>query len=545
MKVFHERNADGTCETGSASTPVSEKSSTKVRENIAAQREVREMDKLNADLEKEEKEEEAEKTRKNVRDSSEDSDWDPSVYGHSKNRLKKRGRPRGRPKSRGTTPRGRQGGRRWIRVKICDTVQEIVEKDGYCPRRVFGARQMHFDWKAQPMKNCFDLKTVHHPPVPIPFPPDILTVFLCANVEGDMRLPPLIVYPSPPSPEVKAANPSLVWETHPEANVTLEVYSKWLETHFAPAVTEYCRENKLEEKVLLLVHPRLLDPLLPPPPTAIKVTRLGPYSTHPFEQGVADAIQSHYNMNLMSQYYKLLFRNEPEKVLRDFWTTCDLKKAITSLSKIWKDVSQRILQDAWQKEWPEGVPPLPPPPPKSVKKKAAPQKKKPKPSSTSRKRPPPLSRSSCSHTNTASHTTELDPLSITPHTSTTTTFHATDNQLNPLFPTSDTLTDTASPHTVELDPLSLTPHTSTYSYNTPSMPTDPPSQMPDVKPTISSLLPAGSFQVPQEVERLLMKATRLALEKDPDLGRSTKLCLGVMKALMAWTDQQQTPPSHL
>lgn len=133
-------------------------------------------------------------------------------------------------------------------------------------------------------------------------------------------------------------------------------------------------------------------------------------------------------------------------------------------------------------------------------------------------------------------------IGISPHTPNTAidvTFHTTNPHSLPSHTSTNTLFHLADPN-----PLSLTPHSSTYSPNTPSMSTDPLSQMPDVKPTLSSLTPVSSSQVHREVERLLIKATLLALEKDPNLGRSTRLGLEVMKALMAWGDQQPTPP-HL
>lgn len=507
---------------------------------------------------------------KKAGDPSEDSDSDSSIESEPEVGSKRRGRPRGRGKSRGTTRRRQQrvsNRRGWFRVKICDTVQEIVEEEGYCPRRVFGARQMHLDWKAQPMKWCFNTKKMNHPSMLIPSPPDILTLFICANVEGDLLLPPLIVDSNPPSPKVQAADPSMMWETHSEASVTTHVFSKWLKIHFAPAVFEYCRKNKLEEKVLLVVHPRLIDPLLPPPPTGVKVTRMVSNHTHPFEHGVTTAIQSQFNMNIMTHYFKLQFQKESEEVLRNYLMGCDLEKAIMNLSHIWKYYRQRLLQEAWKKDWPEGVPPAPPKRPKSANKNAAHQKKKLKPNSTLRERlltisqsdPLPLSHadtyiaSNTPHTSTAttSHATgsQLDPLSLSLHTAKpdslssaphTSTSSATDSQLDPLSLSLHTSTNSAS-HTAELDSLSPTPHASTHSCNNPEIPTDPLSQVPNVEPRISSLMPVSSSQIPEKVERLLMKASRLALERDPDLGRSTRLCLGVVKALMAWTDQLQTP----
>lgn len=125
----------------------------------------------------------------------------------------------------------------------------------------------------------------------------------------------------------------------------------------------------------------------------------------------------------------------------------------------------------------------------------------------------------------------------TPNTASDVTFHTTNPHSLPSHTSTNTLFHLADPN-----PLSLTPHSSTYSPNTPSMSTDPLSQMPDVKPTLSSFTPVSSSRVHQEVERLLIKATLLALEKDPNLGRSTRFGLGVMKALMAWGDQQPTPP---
>ena len=417
-------------------------------------------------------------------------------------------------------------------VKVCDTVPEAVEKGGFCTRRVFSVGHMHLSWKRMP-KTTYVIGQETCPFKVLPSIPDSLTILLCANAMGDLRLPPLLIDSTLPSPEVVAAAPSLLWETHPQSLVTPEIFSTWMEKHFAPTVLKYCRDNNLEEKVLLVVSQKFLDPSLPPCPAGVTINPLISKSP-PFCQGVTGALRSQYLLNLFLDVH----HDFPA-----FWSNYDLAQAVVIIAKSWNNVKQRTFQVAWKKLWPDSVPELPPPPPRPVKPKAAPKEKQPK-KKTQRvyftQPPPPSSSSSSSSTipsvpltppppstdaitcldDITDHPTQVPPISHKPT-------HPTPTQHKPTHPT-PTQHKPTHPTPTQHKPTPPTPTTTHHIPGT-SQDSNPLTSLP--------LAPLSPFQVHRKVERLLRKVTLLAHEKDPDLGRSTRFCLHVTKAFKTWSEK--------
>ncbi|XP_035209765.1 tigger transposable element-derived protein 1-like [Stegodyphus dumicola] len=147
---------------------------------------------------------------------------------------------------------------------------------------------------------------------------DRLTLALCANASGDLKIKPLLVYHSENPRAFKAHNVSkdklaVFWRSNAKVWVTRLLFVEWVNCCFGPAVKKYLEENDLSLKCLLVLdnapaHPPGLEEQIHPDFDFIKVLYLPPNTTsilQPMDQQVIANFKKLYTKHLFKRCFEV------------------------------------------------------------------------------------------------------------------------------------------------------------------------------------------------------------------------------------------------
>uniref|UniRef100_A0A8C9VTT6 HTH CENPB-type domain-containing protein n=1 Tax=Scleropages formosus TaxID=113540 RepID=A0A8C9VTT6_SCLFO len=236
---------------------------------------------------------------------------------------------------------------------------------GYDARQVFNMDETGLFWKRMPSRTFISQREKR---VPGPKPSkDRLTLLLGGNLNGDIKLKPLLVYhsenPRAMRGMLKSALP-VIWRSNRKAWVTQDVFMDYIRSYFSPFVEKYCRENNLPNKALLVIdnapgHPagtiHYAD--------NVEVVFLPQRTTsllQPMDQGIIATFKAYYLENLMRH---LVSESESGKSLLDVWKDFNIKVALRFIAEAWDRIKPETMNAVWSKLCPShsrGLPGLKP-----------------------------------------------------------------------------------------------------------------------------------------------------------------------------------------
>ena len=196
---------------------------------------------------------------------------------------------------------------------------------------------------------------------------DRLTLALCANASGDLKVKPLLVYCSE-NPRVFKKHKILkerlqvMWRANGKAWVTRQFFIEWVNLVFGPAVKKYLLEKGLPLKCLLVLdnapgHPPNLQDDILDEFNFIKVLYLPPNTTpllQPMDQQVIANFKKLYTKHLFRKCFDVT--DNMSLTLREFWKDhYNIVNCLKVIDEAWQGVTQRTLNSAWKKLWPASV----------------------------------------------------------------------------------------------------------------------------------------------------------------------------------------------
>ena len=132
--------------------------------------------------------------------------------------------------------------------------RKTIEEGGFLSQQVFNCDETGLFWKRMPHRTYImkeDTTLPGHKPMK-----DQLTLLFCANVSGDCKVKPLLVYHSENPRAFKTIRKNrlrvLLCSNH-KAWVTRSLFSDWVPVVFGPTVHDYLREKDLSQNVLLVM----------------------------------------------------------------------------------------------------------------------------------------------------------------------------------------------------------------------------------------------------------------------------------------------------
>ncbi|XP_058029618.1 tigger transposable element-derived protein 1-like isoform X2 [Ahaetulla prasina] len=232
-----------------------------------------------------------------------------------------------------------------------DELDNVVAEGNYFAEQIFRVDETGLYWKRMPERTY-----IHREAQAIPgckaFK-DRVTLLLGGNVAG-FKLTPFLILKSDHACMFQNINKDTLpvhYRFDCKAWMTHVLFEDWFTNCFIPQVKEYCWQEGITFKILLLLdkapgHPLHLDSLHP----NIKVVYLPQNTTtlvQPVGQGAISAFKAYY---LHAVFAKAFATVDHERLtLTEFWKSYNILHCIENIVAAWQDVSVKCMQGFWRK----------------------------------------------------------------------------------------------------------------------------------------------------------------------------------------------------
>ena len=243
--------------------------------------------------------------------------------------------------------------------------KNFVSTEAFLPQQVFNCDETGLFWKKMP-KRTYITKEEKSLPGHKPMK-DRLTLLLCANASGDLKVKPMLVYHSENPRVFKKFNVqknrlNVMWRANSKAWVTQQFFIEWVNKVFGPSVKKYLKENNLPLKALLVLdnapaHPSGLEDTLMKEFQFIKIEFLPPNTTpllQPLDQQVIANFKKLYTKALFQKCFDIT--ENTQLTLREFWKDhFNILSCLNLIDQAWQGITVRTLNSAWRKLWPDCI----------------------------------------------------------------------------------------------------------------------------------------------------------------------------------------------
>lgn len=193
-----------------------------------------------------------------------------------------------------------------------------------------------------------------------------LTLLLCANASGDLKIKPLLVSHTssngpPRAFQSNSGQPNqldVLWRADKQALVSGDMFAEWISGAFMPSVTSYLQESKLPLRALLVMDSAygrcvetLASDILPRAVPFLKVQVLPPNTApvlHPMDQRVIRLFKKHYLKQLL--VHCLDVTHGTHLSMEEFWALhFHIGTCAKLIGKAWAAVAAGTLSTGWKR----------------------------------------------------------------------------------------------------------------------------------------------------------------------------------------------------
>ncbi|XP_007434210.1 histone-lysine N-methyltransferase SETD2 isoform X2 [Python bivittatus] len=246
---------------------------------------------------------------------------------------------------------GEAAGVEEVAQRFLNELDDIIAEGNYLPGQIFNVDETGLFWKAMPERTYIHREAQAMPGYKAL--QDRVTLLLGGNVAG-FKLKPFLIHKSENPCAFKNIGEHtlpIYYRSNRKAWMTQVLFEDWFMNCFIPQVKEYCLQNRIPFKILLLLdnapgHPPHLDDLHPD----VKVVYL-PQNTTPFlqpmDQGAVATFKAYY---LHATFAKAVAAVEDKRVtVREFWKDYNILHCIKNIAAAWQDVTLKCMQGIWKK----------------------------------------------------------------------------------------------------------------------------------------------------------------------------------------------------
>lgn len=235
--------------------------------------------------------------------------------------------------------------------RFLDDFDDLLTEGNYLPEQIFNVDKTRLFWKKMPERTYLHQEAQAMPGYKA-FK-DRITLLLGGNVAG-FKLKPFLIHKSedPPMCEnIGQETLPVYYQSDQKAWMTQVFFEDWFVNCFIRQVQEYCFQNRIPFRILLLLnnapgYPPHLDDVHPD----VKVVYL-PKNTSPFlqpmDQGAVSIFKACYLQATLATAVATLEDNG--MTLREFWKAYDISHCIENIATAWKVVSMKCMQGIWER----------------------------------------------------------------------------------------------------------------------------------------------------------------------------------------------------
>ncbi|XP_032090728.1 tigger transposable element-derived protein 1-like isoform X2 [Thamnophis elegans] len=235
--------------------------------------------------------------------------------------------------------------------RFLDYFDELITEGNYLPEQIFNVDKTRLFWKKMPERTYLHQEAQATPGYKA-FK-DRITLLLGGNVAG-FKLKPFLIHKSEDPPvceNISQETLPVYYQSDQKAWMTQVFFEDWFVNCFIPQVQEYCFQNRIPFRIILLLNSTLgYPPHLDNVHLDVKVVYL-PKNTSPFlqpmDQGAVSTFKACY---LRATLATAIATTEDSGVtLREFWKAYDINHCIENIATAWKDVSLKCMQGIWER----------------------------------------------------------------------------------------------------------------------------------------------------------------------------------------------------
>ena len=255
-----------------------------------------------------------------------------------------------------------------------DELRAVIEEGGYKPQQIFNMDETGLQWKKMPERTYITKEEKSSPGFKAY--KDRFTLLLGANLTGDCKLKPVLVYHAQNLRALKGYPKNslpVCWYSNKAGWMTEDIFQSYIKDQLETELREYCLRQGLPFKILMLLdnapaHPQTVLDLhedinfvyLPPNTTSL---------LQPMNQGVIRMFKTHF----LQKAWRSLSRKcdvsleELEKaaeapedpvelqkdVVRHHWKEYTICDALWHVRDAWKEVTESCIRGAWKKLCPD------------------------------------------------------------------------------------------------------------------------------------------------------------------------------------------------
>lgn len=230
---------------------------------------------------------------------------------------------------------------------VKEELHRIIVDQKYLPEQIFNVDETSLFWKRLPERAYIPQESKT-----IPGFRDHVTVLLGGNVAG-FKLKPFLIYHSENPRAFKNVSKHTLpvyYRHNKKAWMTSALFEDWFLNCFIPQAREYCRQNNISFRLLLILddapgHPQHIGAMHPD----VKVVYLPLNTTtliQPMDQGAIAAFKAHYLRQTFAQAVKA---TESGQTLQEFWKGFNILNAIQNIAAAWEEVTQQCMNCIWKK----------------------------------------------------------------------------------------------------------------------------------------------------------------------------------------------------
>ena len=233
-------------------------------------------------------------------------------------------------------------------------LSSIMEEEGYTLNQVFNADETGLLWRGMPSKtlvHCGEKYAKNFKKTK-----DRITLMACANSTGTCKLPLTFIHSSKKPRCFKHMDMKLLpvhYYYQKKAWMDSHIFESWFHNELVPYVKKFCKDNKIEYKILLLIDNAPAHPsteVLQSKDKKVKSMFLPPNTTsilQPMDQGILESTKRLYKKFLLRH---ILLENETNSMaIPQILKNLTIKEAVYWSAQAWDEIKAETLRKGWNK----------------------------------------------------------------------------------------------------------------------------------------------------------------------------------------------------